>query len=235
MDLDRLSHTFKATLPRFDFNNALVIIIASFFVWYNVVQSIVFYMAYLPIFKDEKLSEKSQRYQSLKLVGVVHSCFAAFGAVFCFFYADGQPNTTWVHCNYFKLHLFDIQKYLLCVTLGYHIQNLLSVWQLADQDHGGLRMVISLASIIQIIVALHVAGFMGTLAQIMLISQLTVPFVTIKNLLGKDTIMHKVFVALSFVVSFMFSFAWYSYLCFSELEDIVFYRGNAFWQLHDPS
>ena len=51
------------------------------------------------------------------LFGIV----AFIGSVYCFLYADGVPETTWFHCNFYKLHMFDSQKYFNSIAIGYFI------------------------------------------------------------------------------------------------------------------
>ena len=38
----------------------------------------------------------------------MHAFMSLFLAAFCLVYADGQPGTTWIHDNYYKLHMFEL-------------------------------------------------------------------------------------------------------------------------------
>lgn len=51
--------------------------------------------------------------------GIAHALFSGLAAAWCFHYADGQPHTTWWLDNYFKLTMFDVQKYLSLVSVGF--------------------------------------------------------------------------------------------------------------------
>ena len=66
-------------------------------------------------------SPKQKLYYASYVHGMLHGLIAFTGSVFCFLYADGEPETTWFHCNWFKLNMFDIQKHLNMVSAGYLI------------------------------------------------------------------------------------------------------------------
>ena len=59
--------------------------------------------------------------------GMLHALVSCLGAVYGFVYADGVEGTTWFHCNYYKLHMFDVQKYLNMLTAGYFCFDILFV------------------------------------------------------------------------------------------------------------
>ena len=71
----------------------------------------------------KNLKSKEQWYYTSYYLGIVHALFAFFGAVWCFFYADGEVGTTWNHCNYFRHHMFDVQKYLHVFSGGYMLMD----------------------------------------------------------------------------------------------------------------
>ena len=54
----------------------------------------------------------------------LHASLSAIGSIYCFIYADGEVGTTWFHCNYYKLTMFPIQKFLCCFSIGYFIQDI---------------------------------------------------------------------------------------------------------------
>lgn len=119
-DIDAFSNNVKEIIPRFNILMAFATVGLSVLAWAKVVPLVVS-ISLLPLVSSDN-SNKSR--QTRKLVGAVHGLVAAIGALLCFFYADGKPGTTWHHCNYFKLHMFDSQKYLLSITLGYQINRL---------------------------------------------------------------------------------------------------------------
>jgi hypothetical protein len=45
--------------------------------------------------------------------------------LYCFIYADGVAGTTWFHCNFYKLNMFDVQKYCHMISIGYLIYDLI--------------------------------------------------------------------------------------------------------------
>ena len=57
--------------------------------------------------------------------GLIHAVISGLLAIYCFVFADGVPNTTWFHCNFYKLHMFDIQYYALTVTVGFLLFDLI--------------------------------------------------------------------------------------------------------------
>ena len=69
------------------------------------------------------LSKSEQWYYASYFHGTIHAIFGVIGAIYGFLYADGQFGTTWFHCNYYKLHMFDCQKYLSVISLGYFTQD----------------------------------------------------------------------------------------------------------------
>ena len=69
------------------------------------------------------LSKRDQWYYTSYVHSSVHAIFGVMAATYGFIYADGQPGTTWFHCNYYKLHMFDAQKYLSMISMGFFVQD----------------------------------------------------------------------------------------------------------------
>ena len=67
------------------------------------------------------MTEKEKMYYASYFHGSIHALFSAAGSAYCFVYADGQYNTSWFHCNFYKLHMFDVQKYFVCISIGYFV------------------------------------------------------------------------------------------------------------------
>ena len=57
----------------------------------------------------------------------VVSLLSAAAAVYGLIYADGTAGTTWFHCNYYRLHYFDYQKYCNGFLLGMYVQDMLVI------------------------------------------------------------------------------------------------------------
>lgn len=53
------------------------------------------------------LKARDQWYYTSYWHGSLHAVFSVIAATYGFLYADGQYGTTWFHCNYYKLHMFD--------------------------------------------------------------------------------------------------------------------------------
>ena len=66
-------------------------------------------MPFMNIFKDKfewtkpilEMDDKNRRWYTGYWHGIAHSIFSGFGALYCFFYADGRAGTSW----------FDDQEY----------------------------------------------------------------------------------------------------------------------------
>jgi len=80
------------------------------------------------------MNKIEQMYYTSFIVAIIHAFFAVFGAVFCFLYADGEKNTTWLHDNYFKMHMFDIQKYLHVFSAGFMLLDTIFCFIAANQS-----------------------------------------------------------------------------------------------------
>lgn len=65
------------------------------------------------------MSSKDRRFYTSYIHAIWHAFISTLLAVYCFLYADGQPGTTWFHCNFYKLHMFDVQKYCHVVSIAY--------------------------------------------------------------------------------------------------------------------
>ena len=68
-------------------------------------------------------SKADQAYYIAYIHSSVHAVFSVIGAVYGLLYADGQHGTTWFHCNYYKLNMFDSQKYFSMASLGFFAQD----------------------------------------------------------------------------------------------------------------
>lgn len=56
---------------------------------------------------------------------MIISCFAYMAFFYGFIYADGVAGTTWYHCNFYKMHFFEYQKYCNGFLLGIYVPDLL--------------------------------------------------------------------------------------------------------------
>jgi len=67
------------------------------------------------------MSPKQKMLYTSNIHHVLFGLVAFTGAVYGFLYADGVPDTTWFHCNFYKINMFDFQKYMNMVAVGYFI------------------------------------------------------------------------------------------------------------------
>ena len=131
LDMDKLQMGVKNSVPEFNLTNGLIAFVVSTLFW-----ATMFHVLHLLVIKPLMLSKQTQKsfpstkffkelksteqwYYSSFVLGMFHAAFAFTGAVWCFFYADGEVGTTWNHCNYFKHTMFDVQKYLHVISAGY--------------------------------------------------------------------------------------------------------------------
>jgi len=66
-------------------------------------------------------SSKEKYFYSAYWCAIIHAIVSSTLSIYGFIYADGTPNTTWFHCNYYKLHMFDMQLYANILSIGYLI------------------------------------------------------------------------------------------------------------------
>ena len=129
-DMDQMQLLVLENFPKFDGSNALDALAFSIIFWtslfftlHNMVISPMMkskgyteYFRSAPLFK---MSPKQKMYYSSYFLGILHSVIAFLGAVYCFIYADGEKETTLFHCNWYKINMFDIQKFFNVFTIGY--------------------------------------------------------------------------------------------------------------------
>ena len=77
-----------------------------------------------------------------QVTSLFHSLFSIVTTFFGFFYADGERDTTWFHCNFYKLNMFDSQKFIVTAHAGYYIFDLLLVAHNKKNDPNHRDMII---------------------------------------------------------------------------------------------
>ena len=65
------------------------------------------------------MNTNQKLYYTTYIAGIYHGLFSFTGAAYCFFYGNGVPGVTWAHCNYSKLTMFDLQKYLHLISAAH--------------------------------------------------------------------------------------------------------------------
>ena len=68
------------------------------------------------------LDKQRQWMYSMHYHTIAHAVFGVLTAFYGFIYADGQIGTTWFHCNFYKLHMFDIQRVFSTISTGFYLQ-----------------------------------------------------------------------------------------------------------------
>lgn len=89
-------------MPSYSHENAVYVAVAALFFWH-----IVGLVLNVCMFRRHKNGfEKANRW-----CDIMHAFYSLTLALFCLVYADGKPGTTWLHDNFYKLQMFDVQKY----------------------------------------------------------------------------------------------------------------------------
>lgn len=112
----------------------------------------------------------------------MHAFYSLTLSLFCLVYADGKPGTTWLHDNFYKLQMFDVQKYAQLVSIGYLVNRICfnaatSVEKFGEVGADFLHLTMCVFGVI-------VGGFFGSLSQLTWIISLSTIFTSIKNLLA---------------------------------------------------
>ena len=130
VDTNVFQNWVHRSLPPFDMYNALAFTAGSVVFWYIAYKTEYFVIntlfqcfrkSYPSLEHYFKMTPKEKKFYVSYYHGIIHALISGLGAIYCFIYADGRPNTTWFHCNFYKLHMFDVQKYFNCLSAGYLI------------------------------------------------------------------------------------------------------------------
>lgn len=152
--------------------------------------------------------------------GTIHSFFAVLAAIFGFIYADGQYGTTWFHCNYYKLNMFDSQKYLLMISMGYMLQNFVMCLRTSTSlDTPTLQLFLHhLLCISGTLLALYLGGFFGSCSQVTFIVEASTVFVNLRQILAMhrldDGLLYKLNSLVMTVAFFVFRVCFFYYMVF---------------------
>lgn len=125
IDLDEIQKYVYNSCPKYDMNSAIVVFLTSF-AFYTISFAMCHGLVSVAIksLKSNKwytnLSSGEQTFYSSYYHGLLHATISVAGAFYGFVYADGVAHTTWFHDNWYKLNMFDIQKFLNIFTLGYY-------------------------------------------------------------------------------------------------------------------
>jgi hypothetical protein len=120
-------------LPEFTMKNGLITTAAFAIMWQIEFEILKIFLNYvtnncqklMPSLKNvQALSARDRIYYASYYHGIVHAIFSTIGALYALVYADGQPGTTWFHCPHYHMTMFDVQKYLNLMTVGYLLQDL---------------------------------------------------------------------------------------------------------------
>mmetsp|Transcript_2791 Transcript_2791/g.4775 ORF Transcript_2791/g.4775 Transcript_2791/m.4775 type:complete len:154 (+) Transcript_2791:24-485(+) len=118
IDMDEIQEWVFKTLPEFNSHTFLVTLGLSFVFWTAMflVAHFCVVKPFMHTFQNQfrwiqpfmKMSTREQLFYTSYWHAIVHALVSGLGAVYCFFYADGTRDTTWFHCNFYKLHMFDV-------------------------------------------------------------------------------------------------------------------------------
>ena len=97
--------------------------------------------------------------------GMIHAFISCAGAVYGFIYADGVEGTTWFHCNWYKLNMFDVQKYLNMVTAGYYAFEILFLLLVSERRKNWKTLLFHhVNSLTGNLLGVYLDGFLGSVS-----------------------------------------------------------------------
>jgi hypothetical protein len=136
MNMDEFqAWVFKNT--HYTFQNGLIFVAGSVMFW-----GLLFMILHFAILKPimggslfyKKMTENEKMFYASYYHGILHAIVSSILSLYCFAFADGQPQTTWFHCNFYKLHMFDIQIYSNCLSVAYLIWDAILCSFIAKND-----------------------------------------------------------------------------------------------------
>ena len=145
--MDAIQANVAKSLPPLTIPNAVMLTAASALYWFLafIVMHYVMIKPFMQYFgKTEwvshfnQLSDREQKFYTSFWHGIYHAVLSTFFAAYCFVYADGTPGTTWFSDSYYKLHMFEVQKYSLILSIGYFCYDF--AFCLLTAEAGGLQM-----------------------------------------------------------------------------------------------
>ena len=181
-------------LPPFNLQNGLLAVALSTILWgliYSIEYTVIcFLMKTLKnIFPSTKyfvqMDLKEKKFYVSYFHGIFHALVSGLGAIYCFIYADGLPNTTWFHDHFYKMTMFDIQKYFSCLTAGYLVQDAIFCTINAKMDALMIQTYLHHSlGIIGCAFACSTGGFLGSMSQLTCITELSTPFCNLRWILA---------------------------------------------------
>uniref|UniRef100_A0A7S3IL81 TLC domain-containing protein n=1 Tax=Strombidium inclinatum TaxID=197538 RepID=A0A7S3IL81_9SPIT len=248
-DMDKFQAWVYGAVP--DFNSSTFLwavglsfifwIAAYFFIYLVVVEGIMnglkgtfeFPRYYL------KKTTKERMFYVTYWVANFHAFLSAIGALYCFFYADGEKDTTWFHCNYYKLTMFPIQKYLNCFSIGYFLQDTFICTVVSGNS--SLMIQTYFHHIVGgsgSVMAVVIGGFFGSMCQLSYITEISTFFLNVRALMAEHKLDNQpLYYANGLVLTgafFVFRVFFYHYMIFWKIQDYAFYRYQSFWTLYPP-
>lgn len=122
-------------MPEFTYETGIKTILIAIVFWFImfIVLHYLIITPFMTIFRKRfgwiepfhKLNEREKRYYTSYWHGSLHAVISTMLSLYCFIYADGVAGTTWFHCNFYKLNMFDVQKYCHMISIGYLIYDLI--------------------------------------------------------------------------------------------------------------
>ena len=126
-----------------------------------------------------KLSNREQKFYTSYWHGIFHAIVSTFFALYCFVYADGTPGTNWLTDSYYKLHMFDVQRYAQHISIGFLINRICFnlIFDKFSEVAGDILHLQMCA------MGIYVGGFFGSISQLTWLTSLSMIFTGVKELL----------------------------------------------------
>ena len=144
-DMDDFQAKVHREIPEFNRNSFLATLFGSAVVWGVFFLTLHFLVVtpLMSLLRSQKWTKpfhemnfKQKLYYTSYIHAIVHALVSSAGSIYGFLYADGVRDTTWFHCNLYKLTMFDVQKYFNTISMGYLLQDLVFCLYAAEKFDG---------------------------------------------------------------------------------------------------
>lgn len=122
---------------------------------------------------------------------------------------------------------------MMCVSLGYFIEDFFMCILVGPKGAAAMQNYVHhVTSIIGIALSINVGGFMGSICQVSLLTELSTPFVNIRGFIPRTSPLYLVNGILMTGAFFFFRVLWYNFVIFDQFQVYILYRGYHFWELY---
>jgi uncharacterized membrane protein len=135
--------------------------------------------------------------------------------------------------------MFDSQKYLATVSMGYLLEDLIFC-ALTVEKNDGLMIQTYIHHVVGITGAglgIYIGGFLGSISQLTTFTEISTVFVNFRTILvyhhADDNIVYAINGLMMTFSFFIVRVLFYYYIIFWKMQDMVMYRFESFWATYD--